>query len=137
MDYGLKMTFQFDCYYQLRLVFWFLQLKVRSQRHTSGWANNNLMRGIFKLHFLVQSFQQACRIKFKAKAKFSDKTMMQCAIFKAGVSRQYLEQLMMLIFIPIKNCIPKLLDFIKLHLANNESMFWPDFTSCHCVHTTQ
>lgn len=91
--------------------------------------------------FYTDNFHNAPdNVKFKAKAKFSDKVLVWCAISSAGVSQPFVGHVRgeaVTAELYTRRCLPKLLHFINRHHNNEDIMFWPDLASCHYARMTR
>lgn len=79
-------------------------------------------------------------VKYKAKAKFADKVLVWCAISERGVSRAFVSRVRgeaVNAVVYIRDCLPKLLNFINQHHADGNYMFWPDLASAHYARATR
>lgn len=79
-------------------------------------------------------------VKYKPKAKFADKVLVWCAISEAGISRPYVGRVRgeaVDANVYIRECLPKMINFINTHHQNDEIIFWPDLASCHYARRTQ
>ncbi|CAH1104565.1 unnamed protein product [Psylliodes chrysocephalus] len=78
-------------------------------------------------------------VKYKPKAKFAKKLLVWIALSENGLSRPYVGHVRGPAVDQntyIQNCLPKLVNFIKEHHANDNIMFCPDLASAHYARAT-
>ena len=77
-------------------------------------------------------------VKYREVAKFPEKVLVWCAISPKGMSEPYIVKSgnAVTAAVYIKECLPKLVDFINKYHANDNYIFWPDLTSAHYAKVT-
>ena len=77
-------------------------------------------------------------IKYHPKAKYPQKVLVWVAISEKGISEPYIAPSgnAVTAAVYIKECLPKLVDFINKYHSNDNYVFWPDLASAHYAKLT-
>lgn len=73
-------------------------------------------------------------IRFNKKAKFEQKVLVWVAISSKGLSQLYIHRTKGIAVnktVYVKNCLTKLVKFVKTNHKEDKTIFWPDLASSH------